>query len=257
MLSFLCKHLEQCCYWYSIIPGNNSECTIAPGLTAFLKCGVYVPRDVNNNPVGRVRWYRSLNLVTSEDVTDEHDVQINSASLPANSTGLFRDTYSLIIRNITSQNNGYYLCQIITNETCLSRSPYVNISVSTASTSTESPPCPSFDYGENPVCATTVKASIMSTEDKSLCLTPTSLYRTSVNSAVIPSTQPARTGFCMTELDTRHLEFIACLGVTVPTAGFVLILIILFICCAGIYVCRRKKLRKGKQKFRVFFIIIM
>ena len=255
MLSCLCKCLEQCCYWYDVVPGNNSDCVVAPDQIAYLRCEVHVPHDVNNNTVGRVRWYRSSDLISCKDVTDKYDAQVRLASNPfmsGNLAGLFKDTYTLIIRNITSSDNGYYLCQIITNETCLSQSPYVNISVSTAST--ESSPCPSFDYGSNPVCATAitcdepseyltlssssfaqpatatfnvklesstilttgVKASIVSTVDKSLHLTPTSLYPTSVNSSTIPSTHPASTGICMTELDTKHMEFIACLGVTVP-----------------------------------------
>ena len=96
---------------------------------------MYVPHDVNDNPVGRVRWYRSLDLVTSEDVTDEHAVQINSASLPVmsgNLTGLFRDTYSLIIRSIGPANNGYYWSQIAADDTCTIPSPYVKISVTIA-----------------------------------------------------------------------------------------------------------------------------
>ena len=93
MLSCLCKHLEQCCYWYNIIPSNISECIIAQHQTD----------DENNNSVGRVRWYRSLDLVTSEDVTDEYDAVVRPASftvMSSNLAGLFRDTYSLIIVSV-------------------------------------------------------------------------------------------------------------------------------------------------------------
>ena len=129
---------------------------VAPGQTAYLRCEVYVPHDENNNSVGRVRWYRSLDLVTSEDVTDEQDtvIRYKLGSIPIMSgtlTGLFKDTYLLIIRNISSLDNGYFWCQIITNKTCLLRSRYVNISVNT--TSTENNACPSY---YNLVCATTV-----------------------------------------------------------------------------------------------------
>ena len=137
---------------------------VAPGQTAYLRCEVFVPRDANNNSVGRVRWYRSLNLVTSEDVTGVHDTQLVHSSSPFSYgflTGLFRDTYSLSIRNITSSDNGYYWCQIIANETCLSPSPYVNISVrdvsySTASTDSLVYPLLYHAYGSNPVCATAI-----------------------------------------------------------------------------------------------------
>ena len=144
-------------YTPPVYTGNNSECVVAPGQTAYLRCEVFVPRNGNNNSVGRMRWYRSLDLVTSEDVTDEYDTQMRLASIPfmsGNLIELFRDSYTLVFHNISSSDNGYYCCQIITNGTCLSPSPYVNISVSTAAT--ENPPCPSFDYGSNPVCANTV-----------------------------------------------------------------------------------------------------
>ena len=264
--------------------------SLAKNQTTFLKCEVYVPRDVNNNSVSKVRWFRSLDLVTSEDVTDEHDAPVRPASNPFMSsyyilTGLFRDLYSLNIRNISSSDNGYYWCQIITNETCLSSSPYVYISVSTVSTASfscsfhdyeSSPVCatngtclslsPSVnlsvntvsaksfpytihEYGSNSVFATTVKPSVVSTEDKSPSSTFTSLYPRSTNPSRFASSQPASAGICMTELNTEYLEFVTCLGVTIPTAGFVLILIIMFICCVGIFVCRKKRAKwKGKYK---------
>ena len=101
---------------------------------------MYVPRDENNNPVGRVRWYRSMDLVTSEDVTDEHDAVVRPASLPVmsgNLAGLFRDTYSLIIRSIGPANNGYYWSQIEANDTCTIPSPYVKISVNNSMVSVD------------------------------------------------------------------------------------------------------------------------
>ena len=57
---------------------------VTPGETAFLSCEVYVPHNVNNNPVGRVRWYRSLDLVTSEEITDsmEYSVAESFSSIP-------------------------------------------------------------------------------------------------------------------------------------------------------------------------------
>ena len=109
MLSCLCcKLLDRCCYWYCAVPGNNSECVVTPGQTAYLRCEVYVPPDVNNNPAGRVKWYKSLDLVTSEDLTDEYDVLVRLAALPVmsgNLIGLFRNTFYLIIHNISSSDN--------------------------------------------------------------------------------------------------------------------------------------------------------
>ena len=57
-----------------MVSGNDNECVAAQHQDVFLRCEVYVPHDVSNNTVGRVRWYRSLDLVTSENVTDEYVV---------------------------------------------------------------------------------------------------------------------------------------------------------------------------------------
>ena len=215
-----------------------------------------------------MRWYRSFDLVTSEDVNNEHVVRIHSAShsvVSGNLAGLFRYTYALIIRNVSSSDNGYYWCQIVANETHFSSSPYVNLSVNTSSTSyRDIPPCPSpasVNY-ENPVCATILNETgdlRSTTNSRIVSPTAASHYNIMSNSLSstafslnfhLPSTERASNqGICMTRPDVEHLEFVTCLGVTIPTAGFVLILIILLICCAGIYVCQRKKAKhEGKQK---------
>ena len=135
-----------------MVPGHNNTCVVAKGV--HLRCEVYVPHDANNDPVGRVRWYRSLDLVTSEEVTDdlEHESRLHSSNLvmTGDLAGLYEDLYVLSIVNVSFSGNGYYWCQIVNNQTCLSPSSYVNISVTT--TSTESS-C-FVDYDNNPVCAT-------------------------------------------------------------------------------------------------------
>ena len=120
---------------------------------------MYVPHDVNNNPVGRVRWYRSLDLVTSRDITDEYyfrelytSVLVTSGGL----AGLYKDLYVLSILDISSSDNGYYWCQVVASRICLSPSFYVNISVSTASAedTLQCPSLASVDYQDDPLCAT-------------------------------------------------------------------------------------------------------
>ena len=154
---------ERCCFLYRVVPGNNSECVVTQGQTMALRCEVVVPRDGNNNPVETVRWYRSIDLVTSVDITNEYTIQKGlTSSEPFSSgrfAGLYGDTYILLIRNISSSDSGYYWCQIITNETCSSPSPYVNISVSTVSTDQ----CPFVDYWDNPVCANVTTCDLQST----------------------------------------------------------------------------------------------
>ena len=222
---------------------------------------MYTPHNVSDNPVDGVIWYRSLDLIT---VTDEYKPSGSSPSLLTATSGilagLFRVTYTLTIRNISSSDSGYYWCQIFNNQTCLSPSPYVNISINTSSmTAEDMPPCPSVNYMENPVCASnysncsriissTITHHIILSMTSSTAHNHVSLKKLHHTSSIAVSSSPTAR-ICMTEPDTVYPEFIACLGVTVPTAGFVLILIILFICCAGIYVCRRKKEKqKCKQK---------
>ena len=98
-----------------------------------------------------MRWYRSLDLVTSEDVTDEYISRLRLSYLVSSGdlAGLYKDLYILTILSVSSSDNGYYWCQIINNQTCLSSLPYVNISVTTASTENS---C-FFDYQSNPVYA--------------------------------------------------------------------------------------------------------
>ena len=151
-------HSERCCFWYQEVPGINSECVVTQGQNVVLGCEVVVPCDGNNNTVGAVRWYRSIDLDTSVDITNVYVIQegYGSYSEPFSSgrfTGLFRHTYRLVIHNISSSDGGYYWCQITINGTCSSPSPYVNHSVSTMPID-EGIQCPLLDYGGNPVCAT-------------------------------------------------------------------------------------------------------
>ena len=119
------------------------------------------------------------------------------------------------------------------------RHNYVKVIVSVNFVST---PSPSVDYESNPVCA-----NVTTCDDQSTHLTPSPTADIPhTPSVVAPSS--ANPGICMPGLDREDLGLTACLGVTIPTTGFVLILIILFICCVGIYVCQRKKTKqKGKQ----------
>ena len=215
---------------------------------------MYVPRNISISLNGSVKWYRSrsLDLVTNEDVTDKYEAKVSYSGLPfpeGVNVGLFRDTYTLIIRNTSSSDKGYYWYRITDNESCSAPSPYVYVNVSVISTvSTENSSCPSVSYRECASVTICDTQSIITSSTTTLHslhnLNHSSLIHLT-SSAIVQASSQAKAGICMTKPDAEYPEFIACLGVTIPTAGFVLILTILFICCAGIYVCRRKK---SKQK---------
>ena len=247
---------EQCCYWYQVVPGNNSDCHVSEGGTAVLRCEVYAPRDNNNNSTATVKWYRRIESVI-EDITGRYENYIMSAQLAFDSpntqiNGLFQDEYMVTIGNINSSDSGIYWCQLSTDEFCFIPSAYVNITVNTSLIGNS---CSSVNYQRSPVCALNNLSSCQVTSTPLLqTMSPTLSLQTM--SSTVKSISPVMTSFtlaaphtqlellCHGELNVTNLGFVACLGVTVPPAGFTLILIIILICCAGICICWRMKTRK-------------
>ena len=204
---------------------------------------MFVPRNENNNPVGRVRWYRSLDLVTSEDVTDEYTVQNHSASLPVmsgNLTGLFRDTYSLIIRSISPANNGYYWSQIVADDTCTIPSPYVKISVNNSMVSVDNDYlCSSvlmFNYQNCAACnAPSTPTTLLSTADSHTVNMTTSI--TLPPHLYDPSSSTPHPADSTSSALTYSLSSIIVL----------LVLTLLFTITAFVMVCKRKEKRQCKS----------
>ena len=229
---------------------------------------MYVPHDQNNNPVGRVSWYRSLDLVTSEDVTDEYyfrelhtSVLVTSGGL----AGLYKDLYVLSILDISSSDNGYYWCQVVANGICLSSSFYVSISVSTASAE-DALRCSSLasvDYHDDPLCATV--ADCDKTVDHNTVsfstLSPTSSIRSStvsygvshklksftnltmVTSSVLPPrlSDPSSSTPYPTDSTSSALTY------SLSSIIVLLVLSLLFTITAFVVVCKRKEKRKCKS----------
>ncbi len=191
---------------------------MSEGGTAVLSCKVFAPRDSNDNSTATVKWYRRIESVI-EDITDRYE---NSTKLtPIN--GLFEYRYQLIIHYVNSSNNGVYWCQLSADGFCFIPSVYVNITVNTSLNGFD---CSEFIYQQSSVC----------TVDNSSSSTPLSVST--------PSAKPTQLELCRGDLNVTNLGFVACLGVTVPAAGFTLILMIILICCAGICICWRKKTRR-------------
>ena len=253
--------LGRCCYWYHVVPGNNSECVFEQHQKVILRGVVYDPHNMSVGLNGSVKWYRSrsLDLITNEDVTDEYDVDVTYSVYPVSHgdlAGLFKDTYILTIQKTSSSDNGYYWYRITDNESCSAPSPYVYVNVSVISTvSTENSSCPSVSYQECASVTICDTQSIITSSTTTLHSLHNLNHSSSIHltsSAIVQASSQAKAGICMTKPDTEYPEFIACLGVTIPTAGFVLILTILFICCAGIYVCRRKKSKQKSELKHIF-----
>ena len=243
---------------------------------AHLGCEVYVPHDENNNPVGRVKWYRSLDIVTSEELThtdDHHNYVLRdliaSELVSAGDfagLGLYKHLYVLSINNISSSDNGYYWCRILNNQPCLSPSPYVNVSVTTVS---DVDNC-SFTVNpeNNPVCANMINdvCILLST----VILAPTEFHSSTPtvthNKNFTPiathdhSSTLKVTHITLSSSNTDHSPILTTSGspnlqsdinepvfqVVITTAGFVLFSISLIFCCIGIYICQRRTRRQIK-----------
>ncbi len=253
---------EQCCYWYQRVPGNNSDCHVSHNGTAALRCEVHAPRDSNDNSTASVKWYRRIESVV-EDISDkyENSMMLSKVAFSSSGTnlinGLFEDEYKLTIGNINFSDSGVYWCQLSADGFCFIPSAYLNITVNTSLNGSESN-CLNVNYMRSPVCALSNPSScqviptssvhIMSSTPSilNMIMSSTPLSTSPVNT---PSATPTQLELCHGKPNLNKLGFVACLGVTVPAAGFTLILMIILICCAGICICWRKKTRrKGESR---------
>ena len=201
-----------------------------------------------------------------EDISDKYENSLTLTQVAFSSSGnlingLFEDKYTLTIGSINSSDSGIYFCQISADGFCFIPSAYVNIIVNTGLNGNG---CSSVTYQRSPVCALNNPSScqviptssihIMSSTPSILNMimssTPLSTSPVKINT---PSATPTQLELCHGKPDLNKLGFVACLGVTVPAAGFTLILMIILICCAGICICWRKKTRrKGESKVNGF-----
>ncbi len=210
-----------------------------------LICTIYSPR-LNTS----VKWFRSTELMNEEDITPVYVNTLTTATIPFSGSenilnGLYEDTYTLKITNFSHSDNGSYWCQI-RNElgnVCLIPSAYVNITVGINKT------CPTVQYERVSTCAESNDSSCYTTAipSQQVISSPVSISATvtsSLNALVVNTPPSSQLNLCSGKPKIQNLAFVACLGVTVPAAGFVLILALVLICCTGVCLCWRKQTRK-------------
>ena len=117
----------QCCYLYGSRARNGSNC-VPEGARVTLTHYILNPHDNFTNLT--VKWFKADNVpmpmyessLDSKAITStQSNYQFHSISQPQNTSQscdigpLYRDSFSLIINNFTSDENGYYWCQIFVN----------------------------------------------------------------------------------------------------------------------------------------------
>ena len=236
-----------------------------------LPCNIYVPHDSNNNSLGTVNWFRSIDLEADkigplEEVVGKYSIflvrrsKISADDESSDLYQLYRVLYELKIHNISSSDNGFYWCEIEGNETCFNRSLFVNISVKAniSSTSPDSD-CQSFQYRTSPVCATSTCSTTKTTPLVTLTPSTGSLYyipttaskvlSTSTNTITLtPTTLPTMALTCY-NIDSPDGDKLTKIGVCIvlPVLVGSLLIILMMICCIGVCVyCRKRKRKRCK-----------
>ena len=110
---------------YGSVPRNDSNC-VPQGGTVIHFCRIFNPRDESTNLT--VRWLRStdMRIGTMPQPTEvvpytQNIYELRRDNVSTNSTRdcshgpVYRDTFSLYISNFTTDNNGYYWCQVVIN----------------------------------------------------------------------------------------------------------------------------------------------
>ena len=153
-------------FWYQTAPQTNTDCN-PQGQAVTLQCIVYVPH-VMGSTSSDLKWFQSDTVNNTEILLTRGSSKYSfvnsistvpeptSRSSGINTTGLYQDIYTVIIRNFSTSDNGYYWCQLesVTNSNCLifPRSPQGYIAVDSLATRN----CSHSDYLQQlqpPQCA--------------------------------------------------------------------------------------------------------
>ena len=150
--------VDECCYLYGSVPYNGTNC-VPEGGQITLNYIIYNPHDNFTNLT--VTWFRSETEDTSSyemlpTVTAPQEytikffkaieVSLAETELMSNcSLDVYRDKFSLVILNFTSNKNGHYWCQLAINNTYVQRSHHALFYAGEPDSTTCSRP-PTFQY---------------------------------------------------------------------------------------------------------------
>ena len=187
---------NQCCYFYGSVPRNETNC-VPEGRQIVFNFIVINPHDNFTNLT--VKWFRNADVTRAAALTEEITYIQNQYQLfhyPSYTPSvtiqdctigpLHRDTFILLIYNFTSDNNGYYWCEIVVNGSVSQPSQYAWFYAADSSL------CPlqsHFKQASIPACAefqfNTYPTSITDLVSISTPETPYPSYTTSMGTSLI------------------------------------------------------------------------
>ena len=247
----LCHFADDCCYWYSAVPGNLTCNPQGQSWSIVVECTIIVPSFVG---VG-VRWYRSdveeLARATRRELISVKKFDSNqSRSLIIGSSfdGLFRSGANLELDDFNSTNNGYYWCQIEVNSTCLQPSPAGHILFhSTAAANNCSNSRVGHQSNISAHTLTNLTKMTMTTTD--VDDTPPDDVTTSVETTYLDTTMTTTTMETMIPPCWNGFNFENYCTISVTSAGGFLVLV--FLCCLlvvlPVCVCVRRRRRRRRR----------
>ncbi len=251
---------EECnsCYSYQGAPGNNSNLTVSEGLNVTLSCAINTPRPTNSTSM--VKWFKKTELTNQEDIFNSTGMTLaksgselsNFCTNSSDMRPIYQDIHMLVIKNFNHNDSGIYRCQIIneSEDICFGPSESVNIAIDTVNEMNQIENVIVY-YKRDPICAkindSLCHHSAVTATPPQQTISSTLSTKNNTTTQNTHSTQlsPSQLNLCNGELNIQNLEFVACLGVTIPAVGLVLILVVNIICCIGICLCWRKQKRKG------------
>ena len=115
--------LDECCYIYTSVPRKGTNCVLE-GDQLNLNYIIYNPHDMFTNLT--VTWFKSTNddiMLSYKIISTEHHTRNFGSMQPTTtvetncSLSIYKDTYGITIENFTTNNDGYYWCQLSINST--------------------------------------------------------------------------------------------------------------------------------------------